>query len=168
MTDTLLDRDIFDSHPNTPQYTAWSRTLFDKLDRATSDHPWDKPIFSVSETTPSAPPTSKSVALQAIADGKFDSIFGNSPDRPSALYRLAQNVPRKPSVELMSSEPIHPTEYVDPVYPPIAKAARVQGGVEFHLAIGSDGSAQDIAIESGARMLEDVPRAVESWQRRLG
>lgn len=161
----ILDRDIFGAHPNTPQYTAWSRTLFDKLDQVTGDHPWDKPIFPVSEAAPAAPPISHSAALQAIADGKFDSIFGDSSDRPSALYRLAQNVPRKPFIELTSSEPIHPTEYVDPVYPPIAKAARVHGTVEFHLTDGSDGSAKDIAIDSGPRMLwQAVSDAIAKWK----
>jgi hypothetical protein len=161
----ILDRDIFDAHPNTPQYTAWSRTLFDKLDKATGDHPWDKPIFPVSKDSPAAPPTSKSAALQAIADGKFDGIFGNSPDRPSALFRMAQNVPRKPFIELTNSEPIHPTKYVDPVYPPIAKAARVQGTVEFHLTDGSDGTAKDITIDSGPRMLwQAVSDAIAKWK----
>jgi hypothetical protein len=161
----ILDRDIFDAHPNTPQYTAWSRTLFDKLDHATGDHPWDKPIFPVTESAPAVRPTSQSVALQAIADGKFDGIFSNSPDRPSALYRMAQNVPRKPFIELTSSEPIRPTESVVPVYPPIARAARVQGTVEFHLTIGSDGSTNDIAIDTGPRMLwQAVSDAIAKWK----
>jgi hypothetical protein len=161
----ILDRDIFDAHPNTPQYTAWSRTLFDKLDQATGDHPWDKPIFPVSEAAPVAPPTLQSVALQAIANGKFDGIFGDSPDRPSALYRMAQNVPRKPFIELTSSEPSRPTEYVDPVYPPIAKAARIHGTIEFHLTIGSGGSAKDIAIDTGPRMLwQAVSDAITKWK----
>jgi protein TonB len=105
------------------------------------------------------------VALQAIADGKFDSIFGDSSDRPSALYRMAQNVPSKPFIELTSSEPIRPTEYVDPVYPPIAKAAHIHGIVEFHLTIGSNGSAKDIAIDSGPRMLwQAVSDAIAKWK----
>jgi hypothetical protein len=161
----ILDRDIFDVHPNTPQYTAWSRTLFDKLDQATGDHPWDKPIFPVSEAAPAAPLTSQSAALQAIADGKFDGILGNSPDRLSALYRMAQNVPRQPFIELTNSEPIRPTEYVDPVYPPIAKAARVHGTVEFHLTDGSEGSAKDVTIDSGPRMLwQTVSDAIAKWK----
>jgi hypothetical protein len=161
----ILDRDIFDAHPNTPQYTAWSRTLFDKLDQATGDHPWDKPIFPVSEAVPASPPTSNSVALQAIADGKFDSIFGDSPDRPSALYRMAQNVPRVPFIELTSSEPVRPSKYVDPVFPPIAKAAHVHGVVEFHLTIGSNGSAKDFAIDSGPKLLwQTVSDAIAKWK----
>lgn len=104
------------------------------------------------------------MALQTIADGKFDGIFGNSPDRPSALYRMAQNVPPKPFIELTSSEPTRPTEYVDPVYPPIAKAARVHGTVGLHLTVGSSGSAKDIAIDSGPRMLwQAVTDAIAKW-----
>jgi hypothetical protein len=161
----ILDRDIFDAHPNTPRYTAWSRTLFDKLDQATGDHPWAKPIFSVSEAAPAAPPPPQSVALQAIANGKFDSIFSDSPDRLSALYRIAQKVPHKPFIELTSSEPIRPTEYVDPVYPPTAKAAHVQGLVEFHLTIASNGLGMDIAIDSGPRMLwQAVSDAAAKWK----
>jgi len=121
----ILDRDIFAEHPNTPQYTAWSRTLFDKLDQATGDHPWDKPVFPVAEAAPASAPKTQSRAMQAIADGAFDQIFSGAPDRPSALYHMAQNAPRQPFIELTSSEPVRPTAYVDPLYPPIARAARV-------------------------------------------
>jgi hypothetical protein len=161
----ILDRDIFDAHPNTPQYTAWSRNLFDKLDQVTGDHPWDKPVFATSEASAEAHPAAQSVNLQAIADGKFDGIFGDTNDRPSAIYRMAQNVPRKPFIELISSEPIRPTEYVEPLYPPIAKAARVHGIVEYHLSIGSEGLAKDIAIDSGPRMLwQAVSDAIAKWK----
>jgi hypothetical protein len=161
----ILDRDIFDEHPNTPQYTAWSRALFDKLDQATGDHPWDKPIFPVSEASPAAVPKTLSLAMQAIADGDFDQIFSDAPDRPSALYRMAQNAPRQPFIELISSEPVRPTAYVDPVFPPIAKAARVHGTVEFHLTVGTNGSATETAIDSGPVMLrQTVSDATAKWK----
>jgi Gram-negative bacterial TonB protein C-terminal len=169
----ILDRDIFGDQTRTPQYTSWSRTLFAKLDKATGQSPWDKPVFPVAESASAAPPTSQSDALQAIADGKFDGIFGDTfgqfpgdtSDRPSALYRLAQNVPRQPLIELTKSDPVRPAAYVDPVYPPIAKAARVQGTVEFHLSIGIDGSAENIAIDSGPRMLwQAVNDASAKWK----
>lgn len=161
----ILDRDIFDEHPNTPQYTAWSRALFDKLDQATGDHPWDKPIFSVSEAVPAADPTTKSRVMQAIARGEFDQIFDGAPELPSVLYLMAQNAPRQPFIELTSSEPVRPTSYVDPVYPPIAKAARVHGAVEFHLTVNGDGSATDTAIDSGPRMLmQSVTDAIAKWK----
>jgi hypothetical protein len=159
----ILDRDIFDEHTRTPQYTSWSRALFEKLDQSTGDRPWDEPIFPVS--APAVPPTSQSAALQAIADGKFDGIFGDSPDRPSALYRLAQNVPRRPFIELTKSDPVRPTVYVDPLYPPIAKAARVHGTVDFHLAVGDDGWAEGVTIDSGPKMLwQTTSEAIGKWK----
>jgi hypothetical protein len=161
----ILDRDIFDEHPNTPQYTAWSRTLFDKLDQATGDRPWDKPIFPVSETATAAVPTAPSRALQAIADGGFDQMFSDAPDRPSVLYHMAQNAPRQPFIELTSSEPVRPTVYVDPLYPPIARAARVHGSVEFHLTVGANGTAKGSVIDSGPGMLRQaVSDAIAKWK----
>jgi hypothetical protein len=161
----ILDRDIFDQHPSTPQYTAWSRALFDKLDQATGDHPWETPIFPVSQAFSAPPATSQSAALQAIAEGKFDGIFGNAPDRPSALYHMAQNPPRQPFIELTSCEPVRPASYVDPVFPPIARAARVHGSVEFHLVVGDDGATKNVAIDSGPGMLRQaVIDAVTKWK----
>ncbi|MGA9585078.1 MAG: energy transducer TonB [Terracidiphilus sp.] len=160
----ILDRDIFDEHPRTPQYTSWSRTIFEKLDKATGQSPWDKPVFAV-DATPPAAPTLQSSALQAIADGKFDEIFGDVPDRPSGLYRLAQNPPRQPFIEMTKSDPVRPTIYVDPIFPPIAKAARVHGNVDFHMVIGSDGAAKDAAIDSGPKMLwQTTLDAIAKWK----
>jgi hypothetical protein len=160
----ILDRDIFDDHLNTPQYTAWSRMLFEKLDKATGDHPWDKPIFPVSESLPLAIPAEQSRAMQAIASGEFDQIFSDAPDRPSVLYHMAQNVPRQPSIELTRTSPVHPATYVDPIYPPIAKAARVHGTVEFHLTVGADGMATGVVIDGGPKMLwQAVTDAIAKW-----
>ena len=161
----ILDRDIFDEHPNTPQYTAWSRALFDKLDQATGDRPWDKPIFPVPEASPTAIPKTQSRAMQAIADGEFDQIFSDAPDRPSALYRQAQNPPRQPFIELTNSDPVRPTVYVDPVFPPIARAARVHGTVEFHLTVDTNGSPTEAAIDAGPGMLrQTVSDAIANWR----
>lgn len=161
----ILDRDIFDEHPQTPQYTSWSRALFEKLDQATGQSPWEKPIFAVPDTAPPAAPASQSAALQAIADGKYDEVFGDAPDRPSALYRLAQNVPRQPFIEMTKSDPVRPSIYVDPLYPPIARAARVHGVVDFHLEVGGDGAVKDFAIDSGPKMLwQSTADAIAKWK----
>ena len=40
-----------------------------------------------------------------------------------------------------------------PVYPPIAKAAHVQGTVVLHAIIGKDGTIQDLQVISGPPML---------------
>jgi outer membrane biosynthesis protein TonB len=161
----ILDRDIFEEHPKTPQYTSWTRTLFEKLDQATGDRPWDKPIFPVPETARAVSPTPQSAAMKAIADGKFDGIFGDAPDRPSVLYLMAQNAPRQPFIELTNSEPVRPAVYAEPVYPPIAKAAHVHGTVDFHLTVAENGAVKDFAIDSGPKMLwQAVNIAASNWK----
>jgi hypothetical protein len=161
----ILDRDIFEEQPNTPHYTSWSRAIFEKLDKATGQSPWDKPVFAVSDTATPAAPGVPSAALQAIGEGRYDAIFGDVPDRPSTLYRLTQNPPRLPFIELTKSDPVRPSIYVDPIFPPIAKAARVHGTVDFRLVIGSDGAAKDIAIDSGPKMLwQTTSDAIAKWK----
>lgn len=160
----ILDRDIFEKHPTTPQYTAWSSVLLDKLDQATGDQPWDKPIFPLANAVPTATITIQSQVMQDIEDGRFDQLFGDAPDHPSVLYRMAQIAPRQPFIELIRSEPTRPTVYVDPVYPPIAKAARVHGTVDFHLMVGANGLATGVVIDGGPRMLwQAVTDAIAMW-----
>lgn len=43
----------------------------------------------------------------------------------------------------------HLIQKVTPTYPPIAKAAHVQGNVILHAIIGSDGSVQNLSVISG-------------------
>ena len=49
---------------------------------------------------------------------------------------------------------------VNPVYPPLAKAAKVQGNVEFKAVIGKDGHINDLTLISGHPLL--VPAATEA------
>ena len=162
----VLDRDIFGDQSKTPQYTSWSRALFEKLDQATGQNPWEKPVFTVAEGDDPAPSIAESAELTAIGDGKYDAIFGQTPDRPSVLYRLAKYAsPRKPFIELTKIEPVRPLTYESPVYPPIAKVARVHGTVELHLSVGDDGEAKDIVIDSGPEMLRKaVIEAASKWK----
>ncbi|MDE3202342.1 MAG: energy transducer TonB [Acidobacteriota bacterium] len=163
----ILDRDIFGNRRSTPRLTSWTQNLFERLDRATGQEPWDKPLFSISGST-QLPASGESEVLQQIADGKYDRIFGDVPDRPSSLYRLAQTVPRMPTVNLGSIQPVQPVTYVEPNYPPIAKAARVEGKVDFHLIVARDGSAGDIVIDSGPKMLwQTVNEAIRKWKFSL-
>src|SRR5207244_5145542 len=47
-----------------------------------------------------------------------------------------------------------------PVYPPLAKQARIQGAVRLNVIIGKDGTVQDVAVESGHPLL--VPAAIDA------
>jgi len=52
-----------------------------------------------------------------------------------------------------------------PVYPPIAKAARIQGTVVLHAIIAKDGSVQELQYVSGPPLLvQAAMNAVKQWQ----
>jgi len=53
---------------------------------------------------------------------------------------------------------------VNPVYPPEAKAERIQGLVRFTVIVGKDGTVQNITLESGDPVLAQAAReAVQKW-----
>lgn len=55
-------------------------------------------------------------------------------------------------------------EKITPVYPPLAKAARVQGIVRFDVTIGTDGRVQDMRLVSGPPLLiQAAMEAVRQW-----
>jgi TonB family protein len=54
--------------------------------------------------------------------------------------------------------------YIKPVYPPLAKQARIQGTVRFNVVINKDGTIQDIQVESGHPLLAEAALdAVRQW-----
>jgi protein TonB len=56
---------------------------------------------------------------------------------------------------------------VQPQYPPLAKAARIQGSVVLNAIVGKDGSIQNLQVASGHPMLaEAAVRAVSQWKFR--
>ena len=54
---------------------------------------------------------------------------------------------------------------ITPVYPPLAKQARIQGVVRFTAIIGKDGTIQNLQLVSGHPLLVEAARqAVSQWQ----
>jgi protein TonB len=52
-----------------------------------------------------------------------------------------------------------------PVYPPLAKSARVQGNVEFTAIIGKDGAIRELKLVRGHPLLVNAAKqAVEQWR----
>jgi len=52
-----------------------------------------------------------------------------------------------------------------PIYPPLAKAARVQGTVRFTAKIAKDGTIQELQLLSGPPLLvQAAQQAVSQWQ----
>jgi TonB family protein len=55
-------------------------------------------------------------------------------------------------------------EQAQPVYPPLAKQARIQGTVRFDVIIGKDGTIKNIKVDSGHPMLvQTALEAVKTW-----
>jgi protein TonB len=56
---------------------------------------------------------------------------------------------------------------VQPVYPPLAKSARVQGTVEFTATISKDGNIENLVLVRGHPLLVNAAReAVLQWKYR--
>jgi protein TonB len=59
------------------------------------------------------------------------------------------------------------TNQVPPVYPPIAKQARVQGIVRLQAVIGENGTVEQLSTLEGPAMLRDAAmEAVRQWTYR--
>ena len=76
----------------------------------------------------------------------------NGKIQPTSAIRVGGNVMK---ANLLNS--------VEPVYPPLARQARIQGTVRFTVVIGKDGSVQSIGVESGHPLL--IPAAQEAMRQ---
>jgi TonB family protein len=161
----ILDRDLFDSTPNTPKNTSWSMAVLQRLDSAIGPEVMDKPIFPVD--TARSPRLVKGKLVDEILAGSFDSLFGQQ-TKISAIAREAEMGPPAPTtVQIKQVSPIAPIAPVLPNYPPIAKLARVQGLVEATFDVGEDGVVRDINFvsEPRLRMLQTaVKEAISKWE----
>jgi hypothetical protein len=52
----ILDRDMFDPHPATPERTSWTMTLLGWLDELLGSAVMDRPVFTLSEMSPPGRP----------------------------------------------------------------------------------------------------------------
>jgi TonB family protein len=66
--------------------------------------------------------------------------------------------PAPPTSAVRDGRPqtIHPVVKVEPVYPQLARQARIEGTVSFVLTIGTDGSIQNIQLVSGHPLLVEA------------
>jgi TonB family protein len=161
----ILDRDMFDPAPATPEHTSWTMNLLGKLDQALGNNVMDKPMFSVAETNILPASKLNSQRLDDLNNGTFDALFEHAPDKPSELMKEAQIAPARPRVELISSSPFSPLEPVLPIYPPIARAAHVEGQVTVKLDITPTGQTSNLSFTDGKVMLRNsVASAVSSWK----
>ncbi|MGH9530340.1 MAG: energy transducer TonB [Terriglobales bacterium] len=161
----ILDKDMFDPAPNTPEHTSWTMALLARLDAALGPGVMDKPVFPTGKSADAPAANSEAEILSEIGVGKFDELFRGAPDKPSDLYRASHSYPASPTVRLLSSTPFQPVAYVQPEYPPLAKFAHVSGSVIFDLVVDSNGKASNFAVESGQPLLRGaVEKSVANWK----
>jgi TonB family protein len=162
----ILDRDMFDAAANTPEHTAWTMQLLQRLDKAVGPSVMDRPVFPIDESAapPLEPPDSP--VLRDLSAGKYDGLFWDAAEKPSALYRAAQDrPPLSPGVQLLSSEPVAPEVFVAPTYPPVAQAADMQGTVFFTIYVDAGGHIIDITFEKGAPIFQAAVKSASSnWK----
>lgn len=159
----VLDRDMFDPNAATPQNTSWTMRLLTRLDKALPSGVMDQPIFAgLAEPTKAIGPNGD--AARALESGEYDRLFVGAPDRLSDLYRASHISPPTPDVRIRSSEPFQPEKVVLPVYPPLARVARVEGAVVVTFKVDGNGRVADAQFESGHPMLRPtVTNAVGGW-----
>ncbi len=97
-------------------------------------------------------------------NGVLGGVFGGTGTAPPVVAR----VPPKPAGPLrVSSGTIAglAISRPDPVYPPIAKAAHVQGAVILHAVISKQGTIENLQVVSGPPMLAGAAMdAVRRWR----
>jgi TonB family protein len=160
----VLDRDLFDARPDTPEDTSWTMTVLGKLDKAISANVLDKPVFT-SGAAPTPVSTPDTSTVRELRDGRFDALFGRV-SGVSEVVRKADLPPAPPpSVELSSVTPIGPVLSEMPLYPPIARAARQEGKVAATYDVDMSGRPQSIEITNGNLMLREAVRsAISGWE----
>jgi TonB family protein len=161
----VLDKDLFDPNANTPEHTSWTMQLLNSLDQAVGPGVMDKPMFAVPANGEPSSTNSNSAAMQDLSTGKYDALFQGAPDKPSELYRSAQNSHLPPHVQLVSSTPIAPEVFVRPEYPALARMLRMEGPVSFRLEIDATGDAAHLVFDGGTPILQEaVRKAVGGWR----
>jgi TonB family protein len=163
----ILDRDMFDPNPRTPEHTSWSMTLLGRLDAAFGDTVMEQPILTALGQPESRAAESKPTPLsEEVRQGRLDALFEKAPDRLSDVFRQSQlPPPAPPSVELLNSSPFRPIVFDLPKYPALANSARVDGEVTLTFDITADGGTSNLKILAGAPLLRGtVEAAVAGWK----
>jgi hypothetical protein len=164
----ILDKDLFDANPKTPERTSWTVNLLSKLDQALGPGVMDKPMIDIPKQDQPPPDTSSnshSAILQELAAGKYDPLFSSGPDKPSELYREAHSALVSPTVDLVTSRPFMPDVFAMPVYPPIARLAGIEGVVSFTAQIDQQGIPMNLNFETEAPLfLGVIKAAVGKWR----
>jgi hypothetical protein len=160
----VLDRDMFDPHAGTPEYTSWTMRILGQLDRAIGPGVMDKPMITPSEDSAVPPHPPDSPVFQDIGAGKYDSLFPATTDKPSQIYLSLSNKIQPATVAFLKASPFQPIVAPLPEYPSVARLAGVEGDFTFTADVQPDGRTINFAVEQGPALLRaTVEKASHDW-----
>jgi outer membrane biosynthesis protein TonB len=119
---------------------------------------------------PKEPPAndSDSRILQEIGAGKYDVLFQGAGDKLSKAYLESKTSQRVATVQVRS-EPLQPERFVLPVYPSLARTARIEGIVSVKFVIDGSLAPSNIVFENGNPLLRGgVSEALSKWKFSAG
>jgi protein TonB len=124
------------------------------------------------EETLTPPPNSSGVPGSVVANDLSAGpgglgIFGAAPAPALPPVVKAASLPLTPQRIRVGGivQQANLTRKVQPVYPPLAKQARIQGAVHFTAIIGKDGAIRKLQLVGGHPLLVEAARnAVSQWQ----
>ncbi len=162
----ILDRDMFDRAPKTPQYTSLTMRIMTKLNQALGPGVMEKPAFAA--ITPNFHASSsnlrETMIVRELMKGKFDNFFDSKP-LISELAHESKETKSPTSVEFIEFSPFNPTSVELPTYPPIAEMSHVQGDVTVRFDVSQEGKAENLAFVKGSKLLEStMATAIAKWR----
>ena len=102
-----------------------------------------------------------SVSPRMVGPGEMQIVIAGAPDTGTASVSAEPPKAIRVGANVMQA---NLANKVNPVYPPLAKAARVQGTVQFEATIGADGSIRNLHLTSGPPLLvQAAMQAVQQW-----
>ncbi|MGA9960003.1 MAG: TonB family protein, partial [Acidobacteriaceae bacterium] len=133
-------------------------------DQLTAPSKIPKKIAMVKDQAP--PPTGGVSGMSGLGGGSGEGVIGGILGSMGNGPVVKVAAPKKITVS-SGVEASKIIDQVQPIYPPIAKAARIQGTVVLAATIGKNGSIQDLKVVSGPAMLQQAALdAVRRWRYR--
>jgi TonB family protein len=161
----VLDKYMFCPASKKSDEALSTENLLQRLDQAlapkvppppATPNPGTEPLNSIDPTSP---------IFQDLAAGEYDPLFASAPDKPSEIFRAAQNTSHPLNVKLVRSTPLAPEGFIPPEYPDAAKLARIEGTVTFSIEIDPAGRATNLILDTGPQKLQEtIKDAIKSWR----
>lgn len=160
----VLDRDMFAANPHTPKYTSWTMDLLKQLEEAVGPGVMSKPMIELPEKQSSTAQLDPVVA-RGLAEGQYDPLFIGASEKASEIYRSSLKPAPVPTVELVSSKPLSPIQFVAPSFSPIAELVHAEGDISIRIGTDNDGNVLSVALDAGSPLLFGPARAAATqWK----